>query len=126
MNIKPLALIIEDNEDQALVFTKALEIAGYVTESIQDGLIARKRLAEVKPDVVVLDLHIPGASGRELLYQIRSDGRLAKTRVILATADAALADALQTQADLTLLKPISFMQLSALANRYLQHTEPGE
>lgn len=115
---RPLALIIEDNEDQNLVFTTALEQAGYYTESIQDGTKAQKRLAEVIPKIVVLDLHLPGIDGEKLLRQIRDDRRLTNTRVILATADALLASALQSQADFVFLKPISFSQLNQLAIRF--------
>ncbi len=121
MNIKPIALIVEDNEDQNMVFTMALDQAGYMTESFQNGLNVQKRLAEITPDIVVLDLHIPGVNGKVLLSQIRSDWRLSDTRVILATADAGLAIALQPQADLILLKPISFSQLNKLAGRFLHH-----
>ena len=121
MDPKPLALIIEDNEDQNLVFTKALESSGYATDSVWDGITARKRLGEIIPDVIILDLHLPNLNGRELLTQIRSDHRLKNARVILATADAAFADTLESQADLVLLKPISFSQLSLLATRYIQH-----
>ncbi len=119
MDTKPLALIIEDNEDQNMIFTKAMEMAGYAIESITDGTLAQKRLTETQPEMIVLDLHIPGVSGNVLLSQIRNDHRLQKARVILATADAALADILQPQADLVLLKPISFSQLSDLASRYI-------
>lgn len=121
MNIQPIALIVEDNEDQNMVFTMALDQAGYMTESFQNGLNVQKRLAEITPDIVVLDLHIPGVNGKALLSQIRSDRRLSDTRVILATADAGLAIALQPQADLILLKPISFSQLNKLAGRFLHH-----
>ena len=119
MGTRPLALIIEDNEDQCLVFTAALERAGYEVEAIQDGLTAQKRLAEATPDMIVLDLHVPGVNGGVLLGQIRSSQRLANAPVILATADATFASSLQSQADLVLLKPISFSQLSELANRYI-------
>ncbi|MBK9054630.1 MAG: response regulator [Chloroflexi bacterium] len=115
---KPLALIIEDNEDQNLVFTTALEQAGYATESIRDGLIAQGRLSEVIPTVIVLDLHLPGVDGEKLLKQIRGDKRLAETRIILATADALLASVLQSQGDFVFLKPISFSQLRQLATRF--------
>ena len=117
--MKPLALIIEDNQDQNLIFTTALDQAGFKTESILEGATAQTRLKEVVPNVVVLDLHIPGVHGEILLRQIRSEQRLADVRVILATADAALADNLQSQADLVLLKPVSFSQLSALATRLM-------
>lgn len=115
---RPLALIIEDNEDQNLVFTTALEQAGYYTESIQDGTKAQERLTEIVPTVVVLDLHLPGVDGEQLLKQIRADKRLAETRIILATADALLASALQSEGDFVFLKPISFSQLKQLAARF--------
>jgi CheY-like chemotaxis protein len=120
MEKKPLALIIEDNEDQNTVFTKAMQKAGYATESILDGSIAEKRLAEVVPQMIVLDLHLPEVSGLELFEQIRSDRRLDGARVIVATADAAQATLLQSQVDHVLLKPISFNQLTQLAERYIQ------
>ena len=121
MNSKPLALIIEDHKDQNLIFTEALEQAGYRTESILDGKTAQHRLSEVVPGLVVLDLHMPDINGDVILRQIRSDQRLAGVRVIVATADAALASNLHPQADLVLLKPISFVQLSQLASRYYYH-----
>lgn len=117
MTSKPKALIVEDNEDQNLVFTTAVQQAGFDTESILDGGMARQRLTEVVPDIIVLDLHMPGVSGKELLTQIRQDARLSQTRVILATADAALANDLESKADLILLKPVSFSQLGVLAAR---------
>ncbi len=121
MDEKPLALVIEDNEDQSWVFATALQQAGYATEAVRDGLTALKRLSELTPNIVVLDLHLPQISGEDLLRKIRGDRRLANMRVILATADALKAEELQSQADLVLLKPISFTQLSLLAGRFLQH-----
>jgi len=116
---RPLAMIIEDNEDQNLVFTKALEQAGFYTESIKDGLAAQQRLTEVVPVVIILDLHVPGIDGEKLLDQIRSDDRFTKTRVVLATADALFASMLQSQADFVFLKPISFSQLNQLVSRFV-------
>lgn len=118
METKPLALIIEDDEDQNLVFTTALNQAGYETESITNGLAAQQRLSEIVPRTVILDLHVPDVEGTQLLSQIRNDERLARVRVILATADAVLAESLQAEADLILLKPVSFSQLSLLAARF--------
>ena len=119
MNKKPLALIIEDNEDQNLVFTNALIQAGYETESISDGATAMKRLTEVVPDIVILDLHIPGINGGLLLREIRNDPRSRTVRVIVVSADAEFAASLQAQVDLVLLKPVGFTQLSLLASRFL-------
>ncbi|MBI3173856.1 MAG: response regulator [Chloroflexi bacterium] len=118
METKPFALVIEDNEDQNLVFTTALQQAGYAVESIFNGETARQRVAATIPDMVILDLHMPEVDGNVILGDIRADKRLHNTRVILATADAAFADSLQPQADLVLLKPISFSQLHQLVSRY--------
>jgi two-component system, OmpR family, phosphate regulon response regulator PhoB len=116
---KKKAFIIEDNEDQNLIFTTSLQRAGYETESFYDGKKAQSRLLETVPDIVILDLQVPYVSGRLLLEQIRQDPRLAEVRVFLATADAEQAQSLESEADLVLLKPISFSQLSQLAKRFL-------
>lgn len=113
----PFALIIEDHEATALVFSTALETAGYRTETITDGELAKQRLLELIPDMVILDMHLPGISGEKLLAQIRCDGRLKLTRVIIATADGALANELGDKSDLVLVKPVSFDQLTILSKR---------
>lgn len=120
---KPLALIIEDDENLAFIFTLALQGAEFETETILDGRVALERLAEITPDVVVLDLHLPHVSGQEILQRIRTDERLAETRVMLATADALRGQALDAESDLVLLKPISPSQLRTLASRL---RPPGE
>jgi CheY-like chemotaxis protein len=117
-HIKPLAMVIEDNPDQNLVFTMALNKAGYTTESIHTGTDAQKRLKEAVPQIIILDLHMPDVDGNVILSQIRKDERLSKVNVILATADAAFADALESQVELVLLKPVSFAQLTSLASRF--------
>jgi DNA-binding response OmpR family regulator len=111
------ALIIEDDSDLALIFAQALQAAGFDTGIVQHGDHALARLAVATPDIVVLDLHLPHVSGADILRQIRADERLARTRVIVATADPRLADMLLDQPDLVLLKPISFSQLRDLAAR---------
>ncbi|MBN1304277.1 MAG: response regulator [Anaerolineales bacterium] len=118
MSSKPLAYIVEDYEDMVVVFSKAMERAGYEIEAARDGAVAQQRLKEIVPDVVVLDLHLPGVSGDVLLKEIRADVRMKNTRVLLTTADAAKADSLRDLADLVLLKPVSFVQLQQLAEKY--------
>ena len=113
----PLALIIEDDEDLAMIFEGALSAANYETEIVQDGKLALDRLANVIPAIVILDLHLPNISGDHILHQIRADQRLANTRVMLTTADALLANDIRHDADLVLLKPVSFDQLRELALR---------
>jgi len=115
---KKFALVIEDDPAQQAIFSRAVEMAGYEVEVIGHGGDALKRLAEVIPDLVVLDLHLPKVSGDEILATIRADERLAALPVILATADPLLAETLSDVSDLVLLKPISFTQLRDLASRF--------
>ena len=114
---QPFALIIEDDASLSVIFAQALQDAEFETEVIEDGDAALARLAETVPSVVVLDLHLPHVSGDKILERIRTDERLAETRVMLATADALMAERLRGDADLVLLKPISFNQLRELAAR---------
>jgi DNA-binding response OmpR family regulator len=112
-----LALIIEDDIDQATIFAGALQAAGFDVEVIRDGGEGLRRLTAIVPDVVVLDLHLPRTSGADILDAIREDARLDKSRVIVATADPRMAEILDEKADLVLIKPISFVQLRDLAGR---------
>jgi len=112
---KSFALIVEDDEDLSVIFSEALQAAGFETEVAKAGDTALARLAVTTPEVVVLDLHLPRVAGTDILHQIRADPRLAEARVIVATAHPRMAESLRDEADLVLLKPISFSQLRDLA-----------
>ncbi len=114
-----LAFIIEDEPDLALIFSKALKSEGLKIEIISDGLEAVSRLKETTPDVIVLDMHLPGLSGADILQHIRHDARLAATKVIVATADANMRYMVEEYADLVLLKPVSYHQLRDFSMRLL-------
>lgn len=114
---KPRALIVEDDEDVAALFAEAVAEAGYEPEMVPGGDLALRRLATAAPALVILDLHLPGIEGVDILKHIRSDEALTGTRVIVATADARQAEALHDVADLVLLKPLSYRQLCDLAVR---------
>lgn len=113
----PIALIVEDDESLATVFSMALQMADFETEIARGGREALTRLAEITPALILLDLHLPHVAGQDILRQIRAEERLASTWVILATADAIMAEGLRGEADLVLLKPISVTQLRDLAKR---------
>ena len=118
---KPLVLIVEDDPIQNQIFKIALR-NDFDVETFLDGDSAAARLDEVIPTLVLLDLNLPGISGRKLLAKIRADQRIAGTRVILTTADDHQADTLRGEADLVLLKPISTGQLKELALRLIQRS----
>ena len=115
------ALIIENEEELAAIFTRALERAGFKTEVIVDGQKAIEHLKHHTPQLVLLDLMLPGIGGAEILTYIREDARLAKIKVIVASANVLLAEPLRSKADLVLNKPVSFGQLRDLAVRLHNH-----
>jgi CheY-like chemotaxis protein len=114
-----LALIIEDDEDLANIFVEALRGVGFEVEHVADGQAAQERLKNgTAPYIILLDMHIPHISGADLLTNIiRKDARLAKTIVIITTADARMGEAYTEQADFVMIKPISFVQLRDLTSR---------
>lgn len=117
----PLAIIIEDEVQLAIIYAKALELAGYNTQEFYDGQQALDFLrdAEKIPAMITLDLHLPGLSGSEILRYVRSDPRYNQTRVILTTSDSAsVVGEIEQKADIVLLKPIGFTQLRELASRF--------
>jgi two-component system alkaline phosphatase synthesis response regulator PhoP len=112
------ALIVEDSEPLRQIFKLALERADFEVECAEDGRLALERLAVTTPALVLLDLHLPDVSGEEILDYIKAEERLAKTVVILSTADLFKASSLRHQVDVVLTKPFSFMQLHDLAKGF--------
>jgi len=113
---KKLALIIEDDPHLNEIFSLTLQ-DNFIIESVHDGREAISLLNEMVPDVVILDLHLPNVTGDQILSVIRSNEQMRHTRVILTTADAQMAESLNDEADLVLLKPISPIQLLDLVKR---------
>lgn len=114
--IRPLAFIVEDDPQLGKIFSITLQ-KYFEIQLIADGRIALDGLVQEKPALVVLDLNLPGAHGRDVLSKIRADARLNQTRVILCTADTVQASFLDQEADVVLLKPISPNQLRDMALR---------
>jgi two-component system sensor histidine kinase ChiS len=113
----PLAFVIEDDENQATIFTKALQAAGYQVNTIEDGAKALEALSREKPYLVLLDLQLPNVSGNEILEFIRATPALEKTIVLLTTAAPHMADPIAEKSDFVLLKPISYTQLRDIVAR---------
>jgi CheY-like chemotaxis protein len=114
-----LALIIEDDEDLASIFAEALRGVGFEMEIIADGQAAQERLKNGPvPFLILLDMHLPHVSGADLLTNfIKKEEKLAKTIVIITTADARMGEAYNEQVDFVMIKPISFVQLRDLTRR---------
>jgi CheY-like chemotaxis protein len=116
---KPFALIIEDHLVSAEFFATALSESGFETEIIRSGQDAISRLSAVVPDLIILDLNLPGVHGSEILKAVRRDERLVDTRVIVATTHWQGAEEVEQEADLVILKPVGYEQLRDLASRFL-------
>jgi len=67
-------LILEDNEDLALGLRRSLETEGYGVEVAVDGRAGLERIRESRPDLLVLDLMLPGIDGFQVLRMLRDDG----------------------------------------------------
>jgi len=121
---KELALIIEDDLQTSEIFEAAISGAGYRTEVLRDGQAALDRLQRDQdpPYLIVLDMHLPHVSGDNILDYVVQDERLKDLRVIVASADAGLAELQQYKKErniLIMLKPVSFAQLLQLSKRFL-------
>ena len=114
----PHAIIVEDDEALALIFSHALSSAGFSIEVIENGRVALNRLMANAPDLLLLDLNLPEVAGDEIIEAIYQTPAFANTRIVLATANARLAHHIRDKVDLVLNKPIRFSMLKRLASRF--------
>ncbi len=110
--------IIEDDAILGKIYTEILEFEGHQISWVQDGQEALDTLKkQTPPDLILLDLHLPGLSGREVLTTLQKDARFAQVKVVIATADGFQAKELEYSVDMVLLKPISYEQLVLLCHQ---------
>lgn len=79
-------LVVEDDLDLALALSVRLRASGYVTSVAQDAVTALSQVRKTSPDVVLLDLGLPGGDGITLLERMRVMPGLALIPVIVLTA----------------------------------------
>lgn len=119
-----LALVVEDESNIRGLFTIMLEEVGFRVATVYSVSTAFESLKEQVPDIVILDLMLPGVgSGSDILTEIRSDPRLAKTKVAVVTAYPEKAADLHSKADLVLIKPVGYKQLQELILRLATEVE---
>jgi PleD family two-component response regulator len=112
------ALIVDDDRDTAHFFRTILSLVGFECDIVYSAKAALANLAASEPDIVLLDMRLGlDVSGTEILYQIRSNPRLDKTRVVVVTAYPSMAEPVDSLADLVLIKPIEIDQLKSLVSR---------
>lgn len=101
-----LALIVEDDFAAGDIFELTLEAAGFTPVLLKSGRDAIQYLSAMVPDIIILDLHLPDVGGVEVLHYVRSVPELAQVPVIVATAHPQMAQDIQDDADLVLIKPV--------------------
>jgi two-component system, OmpR family, response regulator len=100
-------LLVEDDISLGPSLNELLEYFDLDVELVCDGLLASQRLGEIAPCLILLDLHLPGRSGLDLLVDIRADYRLHDTRVLMMTADQGISISELQLADGVLMKPFT-------------------
>ncbi len=120
----PFALIVEDDRDIVALFRQVLDIAGYRTEIVLDGIEAMERISTSLPDIVLLDLQLPGMSGVEILKRMRENITMENIPVVVITAYSHLPQNLTVEPDLLLNKPVDINQLGKLVQK-LKATKGG-
>jgi DNA-binding response OmpR family regulator len=108
-------LVADDDVDVRELMTLKLEQAGYAVLPASDGTVALTVLRERRPDIALLDIRMPGASGTEICRYVRRAPDLAHLPIILVTASPIedLELGLAAGADDYLLKPFSPRELAA-------------
>ncbi|MCW7537753.1 PAS domain S-box protein [Aquabacterium sp. A7-Y] len=82
-------LYVEDNPINALLFEEAMKLTGYIDLMIaEDGPQAFELVRDFRPDVLVLDAHLPGMSGFDVLRELRARHGLADVPAFMCSADA--------------------------------------
>jgi CheY-like chemotaxis protein len=122
-------LIAEDHPTMRDAMRLVLQQDGVEIEAVADGRAALEALRRRPPDLLFLDLNIPGANGIDVLAAVRADPRAAGTRVIVVTAvgEEGRAEALRCGADEYVTKPFSPTALLETVERVLAtDATPGE
>ena len=119
-------LIIEDNRDLALGLQANLEVQGYQVEVIHEGTGAAGHARAFGPDLIVLDLMLPGMDGYQVLKELRRTGDT--TPVLVLSARAEEVDKVRgfgLGADDYVTKPFGLMELLARVEALLRRQDMG-
>ena len=106
---KPLVLLVDDDTDILEFLTFALERDGFEVKSSTDGETAFNIAKQIIPDIIVLDMMMPGWDGLETCRHIRKEERLKNTMIVFLTArseDYMQVEGLDTGADDYIPKPV--------------------
>lgn len=120
----PLILVVEDEPGIASILTAYLERDGLRARKAEDGLEALRLFRQLRPHLVLLDIHLPGMDGLDLLRAIREESHIP---VIMVTAMADDVDkllGLRMGADDYVVKPFSPPEVVARVRAVLRRAQP--
>ncbi len=122
--LAPLILFVDDNETNSMVYGDFLLSRGYRLEMASNGLEALRRAQEIEPDLVIMDIQMPGMDGLEVIRRLRSqtDPQIATSIILALTALAMPGDrerCLEAGADEYLSRPVSLKKLDQVIQEQL-------
>lgn len=120
-------LIVEDNPDLAFGLRNNLEIEGYAIAVAEDGLAGLREVRASCPDLIILDLMMPGLDGYRVLRTLRDEGN--STPVLILSAKGEEADKVRgfrMGADDFVTKPFSLLELLARVEALLRRSAVDE
>jgi CheY-like chemotaxis protein len=118
----PLILLAEDNDANSVVICEYFEARGYRVVLARNGQEALDQIGTTRPDVILMDIQMPGMDGLEAIRRLRANPADATTPVIALTALAMPDDqerCLEAGASVYLTKPVSLSRLAELIARLL-------
>lgn len=126
----PLRILLADSNIAAqAVGIKILAAAGHEVIGVSDGLTAVKRIAQFRPDLLVLDIHLAGYSGVEICHKVKAVSETAHISVLLSASRMEpfrAEQSIEAQADGLILKPFEAGCLIPLVVRIAERMRPPE
>ena len=120
----PRVLVVEDDPETRHFYAGLLAADGFETHEAHNGFQAFTKAVEIKPDLVLTDIAVPGLDGIELCRRLRADPTTRSVRVLAVTGydDRQYPDrAIEAGADQVLLKPVDPALLVSEARRLVMH-----
>ncbi len=77
--------MVEDDQSLYNIYSTELQLKGYEVSNVADGMLAVDKIRSERPDLVLLDLVLPGKNGLEILHEVKSDEELKSLRVVMLT-----------------------------------------
>jgi two-component system, OmpR family, alkaline phosphatase synthesis response regulator PhoP len=119
-------LIVDDEHDVVKLLKYNLEKQGFDVRSTNDGSLVLAELRRDQPDLIILDLMLPGVDGLEICRQLRRNEKYASLPILMLTARTEEADrvvGLEIRADDYVTKPFSMRELTARIRALLRRRD---